>query len=376
MRFADIPGHEEVKKALVTMADTGRVAHAMLLYENEGCGALSLSLAYLQYLNCSNRHGGDSCGECPSCRKISKLIHPDVHFVYPVNSGSKVSASKKPVSETYLEYWRELVLKNPYFLENEMYDAFGMEGKSGVIAVAEAKSILEKLSLSSVEDGYKAVVIWLPEKMNAETANRLLKVIEEPPLQTIFLLITHNQDKVLQTIFSRCQCLRIAPWTKEEVAKELITRFGIDADMAHEQASLSGGSPGRALYALGESQEHVRYMEIFSGLMNATLNRDLAAAIETADEMSSLESKEKQKAFCIFAAECVRKIFLFQQGMENIAAVSAQDAPFYCSISPKCSKSFCAKVIPHIDRSVMLLERNVNAKIVFCDLVDQIFLSF
>ena len=140
MRFSDIIGNDDIKKALVSMADTGRVAHAMLLYENEGCGALPLALAYIQYLNCPHRHGGDSCGECPSCNKITKLIYQDLHFIFPVNSGSKVSSSAKPTSETYLPMWRELVLKNPYFLENQLYEALGIENKSGNIAVAEANT--------------------------------------------------------------------------------------------------------------------------------------------------------------------------------------------------------------------------------------------
>ena len=121
MRFSDITGNEEVKKTLAAMCDSGRMPHAMMLYENEGCGALPTALAFVQYLNCRNRHGGDSCGECPSCRKMAHLVHPDVHFVYPVNSGSKIDASKKPTSESYLEYWRKLVTDNPYFLESDLY---------------------------------------------------------------------------------------------------------------------------------------------------------------------------------------------------------------------------------------------------------------
>lgn len=233
------------------MADSGKVAHAMLFYENEGCGALPLILAYYRYLNCQSRRDGDSCGECPSCRKISKLIHPDLHFVFPVNAGPKVSASEKPTSDSYLKYWRELVLADPYFLESELYAALGIEGKAGNIAVAEAKSILEKLSLTSVGDGYKAVVVWLPEKMNAETANKLLKVVEEPPESTVFLFVTHSPEKVLQTIFSRCQSLRVLPLPKEDVARTLRERFSFSAQQAEVLAGLSGGSIGQALAGRG-----------------------------------------------------------------------------------------------------------------------------
>jgi DNA polymerase-3 subunit delta' len=146
---------------MVSMADSGRVAHAVLLYENEGCGALPLALAYLQYLNCEHRSGGDSCGQCPSCRQMEKLIHPDVHFVFPVNKGPKTT-DDKPTSESYVKYWRELALADPYFSEADLQKAIGIESKNGLIAVAEAKSIINKLSLAPVYDGYKAVIFYLP----------------------------------------------------------------------------------------------------------------------------------------------------------------------------------------------------------------------
>ena len=196
MRFADVIGNASVAKVLSSMADSGRVAHAMLMYENEGCGALALALAYVQYLNCSNPSEGDSCGECPSCRQMSKLIHPDVHFVFPVNKGPKTS-DDKPVSESYIKFWRELAIANPYFVEADLQRAIGIESKNGLIAVAEARSIINKLSLTSVADGYKAVIFYLPEKMNQETANRLLKMVEEPPEKTVFIFITHAPEKVL-----------------------------------------------------------------------------------------------------------------------------------------------------------------------------------
>ena len=212
------------------MADSGRVAHAMLMYENEGCGALALALAYVQYLNCSNPHDGDSCGECPSCRQMAKLIHPDVHFVFPVNKGPK-SADERYISESYIRYWRELALADPYFVEADLQRAIGIEAKNGLIAVAEAKYIIGKLSLTSVGDGYKAVIFYLPEKMNQETANRLLKMVEEPPEKTLFIFITHAPEKVLQTIFSRCQSVRVLPLTKEEAeeVKALRPDFHIKA---------------------------------------------------------------------------------------------------------------------------------------------------
>ncbi len=350
MRFADIIGNAEVAKALVSMADSGRVAHAMLMYENEGCGALALALAYVQYLNCSNPHDGDSCGECPSCRQMAKLIHPDVHYVFPVNKGPKTS-DDKPTSESYINYWRELAVSNPYFTEADLQKAIGIESKNGLIAVAEAKSIISKLSLTAVSDGYKAVVFYLPERMNQETANRLLKMVEEPPEKTLFIFITHAPEKVLQTIFSRCQSIRVMPLTKEE-AEEV-----------------------RMLRPADDREEYDRFMEIFTDLMNAVLARDLMAALECGEMIAALESREKQKAFCNFAGGCIRKIFMIQQNMHQIADVDEEEQEFYSSVAGRCGKGFCARSVSNIDKVVSMIDRNVNSKILFCDLVNRMFLS-
>ena len=350
MRFADVIGNAQVVQALSSMADSGRVAHAMLMYENEGCGALALALAYVQYLNCSNPSGGDSCGECPSCRQMSKLIHPDVHFVFPVNKGPK-SSDDKPVSESYIKYWRELAVADPYFSEADLQRAIGIESKNGLIAVAEAKSIISKLSLTAVSDGYKAVIFYLPEKMNQETANRLLKMVEEPPVKTLFIFITHAPEKVLQTIFSRCQSIRVLPLSKEE--QKRVDELRPEKDM----------------------EEYNAYMDLFADLMKAVAGRDLSAALECGDAVASLDSREKQKAFCTFAADCIRKIFMIRQNMPQLAGIREEERDFYEEISDRCSVSFCTRSITNIEKVVSMIDRNVNSKILFCDLVNRLFLS-
>ena len=332
------------------MADSGRVAHAMLMYENEGCGALALALAYIQYLNCKNRQGGDSCGECPSCRQMAKLIHPDVHYVFPVNKGPKTS-DEKPTSESYLQYWRELASANPYFVEADLQRAIGIESKNGLIAVAEAKNIITKLSLTAVADGYKAVVFYLPEKMNQETANRLLKMVEEPPVNTLFIFITHAPEKVLQTIFSRCQSIRVLPLTKEEA----------------EQVKM--------LNPFDDNEEYNIFMDLFSDLMNALVAKDLLAALELGESVAALESREKQKAFCTFAAECLRKIFLIQQNLPQIAGVAEQEKEFYMNMAGRCGRKFCSKSVAELEKVVAMIDRNVSSKILFTDLVNRMFLN-
>jgi len=350
MRFADVIGNKDVARALASMADSGRVAHAMLMYENEGCGALALALAYVQYLNCSSPVDGDSCGECPSCRQMSKLIHPDVHYVFPVNKGPKTT-DDKPTSESYIRYWRELALANPYFTEADLQKAIGIESKNGLIAVAEAKAIISRLSLTAVADGYKAVIFYLPEKMNQETANRLLKMVEEPPEKTLFIFITHSPEKVLQTIFSRCQSIRVMPLTKEEAEKV------------------------KSLNPFDDREEYDRFMDLFADLMRAVASGDLQAALECGENAASLESREKQKAFCIFAGQCIRKIFMIQQNMPQIAYVDEEERDFYSDMSVRCGKGFCARTITNIEKVVAMIDRNVSSKILFCDLVNRMYLS-
>jgi len=377
MRFKDIAGNEGVKKALVNMADTGRVAHAMLFYENDGCGAFPLAVAYLQYLNCPNRHDGDSCGECPTCNKISKLIHPDMHFVYPVNTGSKSGslASKDVTSDTYLKGFRELALSNPYFLERDLSEAIGIEGKVGNISVSEAKNITDALSLTAVENGYKAVIFLQPEKMNAAAANKLLKIVEEPPQKTLFLFITHNPDNVMQTIFSRCQSSRIIPLTKEEVTDALVEKFDISSADAAAEAGVCGGSIGEALDRIRYGEDRQRYLDIFADMMDGAVARDLMAVLDAGDAVAGLDSREKQKAFCTFAADCIRKVFMIQRNLPQIAYMSEQEKDYITRLAGQVPESFAPKMLGYLDKTVSLLERNVNQKILFCDLADRVFLS-
>ena len=205
--------------------------------------------------------------------------------------------------------------------------------------------------MASVSDGYKAVIFYLPEKMNQETANRLLKLVEEPPQKTLFLFITHAPEKVLQTIFSRCQSIRVLPLTKEEAAQVAALRPETDKEDYNQQ------------------------MDLFSDLMNAVIARDLMSTLECAEAMAALDSREKQKAFCTFAAEGIRKIFMIQQNLRQLADIAPEEEDFYEGAAAKVAKTFCSKTITNIEKAVGLIERNVSSKIVFCDLVNRMFLS-
>lgn len=375
--FSEIPGNAAVKNALKGMVDSGRVPQALMLYENDGGGAIPLVMAFLQYLNCHHRHDGQPCCQCPSCVQHSKLIYPDEHFSFPVTSGSKVSGDTKSLNcDMFAEYWRRLVLDNPYFLESDLSSALGFEKKRGQILKAEGASILRQLSLSSFSDGYRCIVIYLPELMNSDTANMLLKAIEEPSEKNLFIMITHTPEKVLPTISSRCQAMRIIPLSKEEVSQLLQKRLSISKDEADSAALLSGGSVGLALRELSGKDDIVAIKALLKELMDNLLSRDLSAALDTSESLAALDSREKQKLFCIFAAEFLRNVFLIQNGMDSLVAVPEQEKPFLSEIASRCSKKFSSKGLEVVGKAAGYIDRNVSQKIVFTNLVDRLYMIF
>ena len=319
---------ETVAAVLRQMAGSGRIPHAMLLHENDGGGAFPVILDFLE----------EVYGHNP---RVRKLIHPDIHFVFPV------AGPDKPVSDRFIGAWRELLLENPCFYENELYAAIGIDSKQSLISVYEARNILEKLSLSAVEGGYRTVVVYLPEKMNPQAANALLKMVEEPPENTLFLLVTHQPERVLTTIFSRCLFLRVPPFSREE---------------------------DRVVHAK-EGAENNELSDLFHDLLDALVRKDLLGALETGDALADLGSRETQKRFCRVASEGLRNIFLLQQGLPELADLLGDERPFYEEMAAKLRKNFSRQALAALDRVLLLLERNVNQKILFTDLVNRLYMT-
>ena len=319
-----------VAAALRQMAESGRIPHAMLLHENDGGGAFPLILDFLD----------EVYGHNP---RVKKLIHPDIHFVFPVAGPEK----EKPVSDHFIQGWRQLLQENPFFYEDDLYPAIGIEGKQGMIAVREARLILEKLSLSAVEGGYRTVVMYLPEKMNIQAANTLLKMIEEPPEKTLFLLVTHEPEKVMPTIFSRCLFLRVRPLSREEM---------------------------RAVHPR-QDEDLTVLRDLFHDLMNAVVARDLLGALETGEAVAALDSREKQKSFCRIAGEGLRDIFLLQQGLDSLSGLSPDEAEYFRGLAGRLRNAYSRLALPALDRALLLLERNVNQKILFTDLVNRLYMT-
>ncbi len=356
MKFSDIQGNSHIVSVLRTMASSGRIPHAMLFYENDGGGAIPMILAFLDYIN--------------------EGRHSDIHFTFPITTSTKVSGATKDLTcDMFSSYWRELIQKNPYFLENEMSSALGFDKKTGNISAAEGRSILRTLSLRSMSVGYRAIVVYLPERMNATTANMLLKAIEEPAPGNLFLMVTHSPESVLQTISSRCQALRILPLPKEEVKKALVEKFSVPEEEAYEAALLAGGSIGAALAEVSAHSESLAQKDLFMDIVDSIGRRDYFSVLECGEKIAGLDSREKQKAFCNFAGECVRKIFMIQQGQPSLGAISKDELPFYEKASSSLPPQWCENALSIISRAATYLERNVNQKILFCAMATRLYTS-
>ncbi|MBR1871987.1 MAG: hypothetical protein IJ795_02120 [Bacteroidales bacterium] len=376
MTFSDIIGNEGVVSALRNMVDTGRIPHAMMLYENDGCGAMAIVQAFLQYLACTRRHDGEPCGECLQCRQVSKAIYAGVRYTFPVTSGTKVGGAVKDLTcDMFSSWWKELLVENPYFTESELSTALGFEKKSGLIAVAEGKAILQKLSIASATDGYRTIVIYLPEKMNVQTANMLLKAIEEPAEGTLFVMVTHSPESVLQTISSRCQAIRVLPLEKEQVRRALVERFSCPEEDASIAASLSGGSIGMALRYLRGQEEASALEGLVIQIFTSLLERDLYGLLEKAEEAAALDSRERQKAFCSEAGAVLRQIFMVQQGMEDLAMVPPSQRAFIAGAARRLAGTFPRKAMDIVSRAGGMIDRNVNQKAVFTNMADSLFMS-
>ena len=280
-------------------------------------------------MSCTDRRDGDSCGECcPAGRTRSHVNGLTNHFSFTVTSGNIVKKEVKDITcLDYAEPWRGLLLDNPYFLENQESVALGFEKKQGAITVAEGGSILRDLSLSTVTGGWRTVVIWLPEKMNTQTANMLLKAIEEPSPRTLFLLITHAPEQVLKTISSRCVGIRIPPLAMEYVVAAVEKIAGVSSDEAASVASFSGGSVGVALSLLCRTGGLDEDRKLFEALMEAVTGRMSMQRWMLPTRLRA-DSREKQKQFCSYAVESLRKMFLLQQGLPDIAGIAPGEEAF------------------------------------------------
>lgn len=367
MRFAEIIGQEELKRHLAQSVDAGRISHAQLFTGSAGAGALALAVAYVQYLCCRHRHDGDSCGECPDCKQIGALAHPDFHWVFPVNRQGKKSGEAM-LSDEFMPLFRQLFAeRRGYFSPQDWYERLDL-GKTlkGMISAREADEIIRKLSFKSFEADYKTMLVWLPETMNEEAANKILKILEEPWERTLFILVSERPDRLLPTIVSRTQEVavpRIAPDVLERVAAE----HGVaDPVQARNMARLAGGSLLELQHLTAGENDASRHenFEFFCSLMRLSYNDKHLELVVWAEEVSQL-SREQQRTLLLDAARLLRESYMLHAGIPEIGYLWGEELAFCSKFAPFVDSRNIEPLIAQIESAAAQIAQNGSPVIVF-----------
>lgn len=360
MQFEDVIGQKEVKEHLVQTVKEERIPHAQLFIGKEGSGALALAIAYAQYVLCASSANQEACNI-----KANKLAHPDLHFCYPVSTTDKVK--KEPVSTHFIGQWREAILDNPYLNLFQWLQHLGIENKQGMINVHQSAEILKTLSLKSFESEFKVMIIWMPEKMNTSTANKLLKIIEEPPQKTLFLLVTENPDALLPTIISRTQIVRIPPISKADMEGALQSRHQLTPEMAASVAHLAGGSYLEALQVLNTSESVEFNREEFVAWMRMCFAKKFVNMLDWIDKISRV-GREKQKFFLEYGLHIFRESLMQNYADPELVKLHDSETAFVNKFAPFVHTKNCIQLISEFEKAIYHIERNANAKIMFLDL--------
>lgn len=370
MLFRDIIGQDETKRQLRLAVREGRVPHAQLFTGISGIGKLQLALAYAQYLNCPHQTDEDSCGTCPTCMQYQHLQHPDLHFVFPLPGAGDAC-------DNYLEPWREILLNRRYFDLDDWYQAIGAENKQGLIPQSEAQEIIRKLSLKAYGEGYKVVVIWQPEKMNTVAANKLLKLLEEPPAETVFLLVSDTPEQLLSTILSRVQTIRVPRLDEATIAAGL-EKEGIEPGKAKDIARIANGSylsaRKKAEAQETEQQELADFIALFRDAYTVGVLNDPQKKYESLKRLRqwsldiSAIGREKQKHFLQYAQQQVRENYIRNIGEEALNYQMDAERAFSAKFAPFIHNGNVELIMNQLDLAERQIEQNGNAKMIFFDL--------
>lgn len=363
MLYNQIVGQQEAKGRLLKMVNESRVPHALLFSGKEGSGNLPVAIAFAQHLYCKQPTAEGACGNCISCNKVAKLIHPDLHFVFPIAKSKDVKSSNDLIKE-----FRDLFLQQPYLSLNDWFNELSAENKQPIIPVEESNDILRKLSYTSYEGSYKIMIIWQPEKMNAEAANKLLKILEEPPDQTIFILVSTNPDQLLATILSRVQQIPFYSCTEKEISDALIANYKVNPEVARQTAMLSNGNYGESISLLTHNDDNVSFLHNFQSFMRLALKFDCTKAIAWIDENAAL-GREKQKQFFQYGLEVFRDSLMYNFGHRDLVRLSGQEKQFLEKFAPFITQKNYEKLVEEFNSNYYYIERNANPKILFMDLI-------
>lgn len=366
MFFNDVIGQENVKQRLINETKEGKVPHALMLCGPEGCGAMLIAIAYAQYLLCQGeREAGNACGQCRSCLMMNKLQHPDLHFAFPIYK--KFSSGKPTYCDDFLREWRGMAGQSPYFGMAEWMNASGAENQQLVIYADESDAIAKKLSLKSSQGGYKVMIIWLPEKMHEACANKLLKLLEEPPAQTVFILVSEHPDLVLQTIRSRTQMIEVPRLSAAEIEQTLTEKMNILPAEAARIARSAGGNMAAALRNVTDDSESQLYFDLFVSLMRLSYMRKVKEMKQWSEKVAGL-GRERQKSFLIYCQRMIRENFIYNfRRQSQLNYMNEREADFAVKFAPFINENNVIGIMEELSLAQRDIEQNTNAKIVFFD---------
>ena len=364
MKFGDIHGLEETKKHLISSAQRNHVAHAQLFSGVEGSALLPMALAFATYLNCENPTDSDSCGTCSSCSKSLKYIHPDIHFVFPICGTEEVKV-KDAICQVFLAPWRTFLLDNPYGTLTDWAKVFGGENKQLSIYRRESREMIDALSLKAFEGKFKIMLIWMPELMHPAAANGILKILEEPAPNTVFLLVSPQRERLLRTIRSRTQLVRIPPFNNSELTHILETEYTIEGTIARQLAHLADGSLQTALKIHEEADINLHTM--FIDWMRNCFAHNFIALSSDAEKFAAL-SKSAQKTLILYGLEILRESLVAGQEEDKLLRMTGEEMVFVKKFSKTLNTNLIDRLARQLSESHYHLERNANAKIVFMNL--------
>jgi len=371
MLFSDVLGQKHIKNHLTTSVDAGRIAHAQLFVGPEGSGTLPMALAYAQYILCGNLNGENTEGNASCNLKFKTFSHPDLHFAFPVTTSDKVKS--KPVSKFYLEEWRQLLDQQPYGNLFDWYRLLGVDNKQGQIGVDEALQIVKSLALKSYEGGYKVMIIWMAEKMNTASSNKLLKLIEEPPEKTIFILIAEGEEQIINTIRSRCQVLHFPPLAEDTIAEALVKKYHIEVSVATKIAHQANGNFNKACDLIYQDSEDIQFKKWFvlwvRSAFKAKGNKAAIHDLISWSEEIAKTGRETQKKFLSFCLNYFRQALLLNYKANDLVFLEPKSDGFKLEkFAPFVHDSNILDISDELQDAIYHIERNGNSKIILTDL--------
>lgn len=371
MLFSDILGQEHIKNHLTQSVNNGRIPHAQLFVGNEGCGTLPLAIAYAQYILCQNIDGENTGGHEACNLKFKNISHPDLHFAFPVATNDKIKSH--PVSKHFLEEWRELLKEQPYGNLFDWYKKLGVDNKQGQIGVDEALDIVKSLGLKAYEGGYKVMLIWMAEKMNTSAANKLLKLIEEPPNKTVFILIAEDEEQIINTIKSRCQILHFPPLAEDVIKAALIKQYQLDDATATKIAHQANGNYNKACDLVYSDSEDLQFEEWFvfwiRSAFKAKGNKSAIHDLISWSEDIAKTGRETQKQFLHFCIDFFRQALLLNYNANELVFMEPKSKNFKLeNFAPFIHGDNILEISEELQNAIYHIERNGNSKIILTDL--------